>query len=71
MDVATRVQVRLQWLEEAPITFVKELNLPDFTLVHTHARHNLMGYPNGYWDQVRAEFTFKRRSGVVLCLYTS
>lgn len=71
VNITTRAQVQLQWLEEAPITFVKELNLPDFTLVHTHARYNLMGYPNGYWDQVRAEFTFKRRSGVFcICVLT-
>lgn len=56
-------RVRLEWFEEAPITLIKKMELPDFTLIDWQAHHSTVQYPNGAWDQLRAEFVFKRRYG--------
>ncbi|KAE9546466.1 hypothetical protein FO519_010322, partial [Halicephalobus sp. NKZ332] len=55
-------EVSLHWMEEA-ITFVKDIQLPDFDMVKFDTSKVNMFYPNGYWDQLQAEFTFKRRYG--------
>uniref|UniRef100_A0A914RDC6 Neurotransmitter-gated ion-channel ligand-binding domain-containing protein n=1 Tax=Panagrolaimus davidi TaxID=227884 RepID=A0A914RDC6_9BILA len=55
-------EVTLHWMHE-PITLVRKIQLPDFDLVRWETRKENMFYPNGYWDQLQAEFTFKRRYG--------
>ncbi|CAI4229778.1 unnamed protein product [Auanema sp. JU1783] len=55
-------EVELAWMEE-PVTLMKEIQLPDFDMVHFETRKRNLLYPNGYWDQLQVVFTFKRRYG--------
>uniref|UniRef100_A0A7E4VV24 Ligand-gated ion channel 50 n=1 Tax=Panagrellus redivivus TaxID=6233 RepID=A0A7E4VV24_PANRE len=55
-------EVTLHWMHE-PITLVRKIQLPDFDMVRWETRKQNIFYPNGYWDQLQAEFTFKRRYG--------
>ncbi|GMS79860.1 hypothetical protein PENTCL1PPCAC_2035, partial [Pristionchus entomophagus] len=55
-------EVELVWMD-VPITFIHYIQLPDFDMVEFKTfKRNLM-YPNGQWDQLEVEFTFKRRYG--------
>uniref|UniRef100_A0A1I7YRA0 Ligand-gated ion channel 50 n=1 Tax=Steinernema glaseri TaxID=37863 RepID=A0A1I7YRA0_9BILA len=55
-------EVTLDWMEE-PVTLMKNIQLPDFDMVHFDTKHKTMDYPNGHWDQLQVIFTFKRRYG--------
>lgn len=55
-------EVTLHWMDE-PITLMKVIQLPDFDMVQYDTRRESFIYPNGYWDQLQAVFTFKRRYG--------
>ncbi|KAI6186786.1 hypothetical protein M3Y98_00170700 [Aphelenchoides besseyi] len=55
-------EVSLHWMEE-PITLMKMIQLPDFDMVQFDTKREISLYPNGYWDQLQAIFTFKRRYG--------
>ncbi|KAH7730517.1 CBN-MOD-1 protein [Aphelenchoides avenae] len=55
-------EVTLHWMEE-PITMMKPIQLPDFDMVQFDTKKENNQYPNGYWDQLQVNFTFKRRYG--------
>uniref|UniRef100_A0A915JZN5 Uncharacterized protein n=1 Tax=Romanomermis culicivorax TaxID=13658 RepID=A0A915JZN5_ROMCU len=58
-------EVRLKW-HVPPVTFLKEVDLPDFRLVHYETQHINVTYPNGIWDQLHVSFNFSRRYGFYL-----
>jgi len=50
-------EVQLIW-DSVPVTLMKEIALPDFTLTSVQHQKLQNEYPNGKWDQLVAEFTF-------------
>uniref|UniRef100_A0A915IJZ8 Uncharacterized protein n=1 Tax=Romanomermis culicivorax TaxID=13658 RepID=A0A915IJZ8_ROMCU len=64
-------RVKLEWLHSAPLTFIRPIELPDFSLTSWSTVKTTLEYPNGFWDQLNATFVFKRRYGFfVLQAYT-
>lgn len=64
-------RVKLAWLPSAPLTFMKNIELPDFVLTSWVTFEGTLEYPNGIWSQLNATFVFKRRYGFfVLQAYT-
>jgi len=55
-------EVTLHWMSE-PITMMKNIQLPDFDMVQFDTKRENILFPNGYWDELQASFTFKRRYG--------
>uniref|UniRef100_A0A8R1U4P2 Mod-1 n=1 Tax=Pristionchus pacificus TaxID=54126 RepID=A0A8R1U4P2_PRIPA len=55
-------EVELVWMD-IPITFIHYIQLPDFDMVEFKVQKRNLLYPNGQWDQLEVEFTFKRRYG--------
>lgn len=55
-------EVTLHWMVE-PITLMKQITLPDFDMIQFDTKRETLLYPNGYWDELQASFTFKRRYG--------
>uniref|UniRef100_A0A914HWQ0 Uncharacterized protein n=1 Tax=Globodera rostochiensis TaxID=31243 RepID=A0A914HWQ0_GLORO len=55
-------EVTLHWMAE-PITMMKPIQLPDFDMIQFATKRVSVLYPNGYWDELQARFTFKRRYG--------
>ncbi len=55
-------EVSLRWLHE-PVTFVRKMELPDFTMIGWKAVNWTSPYPNGLWDELEVTFVFSRRYG--------
>ncbi|GMT09980.1 hypothetical protein PFISCL1PPCAC_1277, partial [Pristionchus fissidentatus] len=55
-------EVELMWME-IPVTLMHAIQLPDFDMVEFETKKRNLLYPNGNWDQLEVEFTFKRRYG--------
>ncbi|CAJ0958214.1 unnamed protein product, partial [Mesorhabditis belari] len=56
-------EVRMNWNQPFPVILMKDIQLPDFELVHFSTMAEEMLYPAGFWDELTVAFIFKRRYG--------
>lgn len=58
-------EIQLYWFHH-PVTVMGSGALPDFNLMDTKVERLQLEYPNGWWDQLKVTFVFKRRFGFYL-----